>query len=151
MWLGYRASRSAFRESARAALSSRSRFGSTCLAVPRGGPCVPGPDPLPFAAPSRHCRRAINEIGSRRFANVAICCHAVPLSCEWERECESASIHFRTCSITKTPFLLADTTSSRPSLLNSATTNWVPIPLWSSISRGVKVILPSGPRLAWNQ
>ena len=55
------------------------------------------------------------------------------------------------CSSRKTPFLLDVTTSSRPSPLKSATTNWVPMPLWSSISRGVKAILPSGPRLASNQ
>ena len=35
--------------------------------------------------------------------------------------------------------------------LKSVTTNWVPMPLWSSISRGVKVILPSVPRPASNQ
>ncbi len=50
----------------------------------------------------------------------------------------------RDCSNRKTPFLLAVTISSSPSPLKSATTNWVPMPLWSSISRGVKVILPFG-------
>ena len=56
-----------------------------------------------------------------------------------------------TCSMRKTPFLLAVTMSSKPSPLKSATTNWVPMPLWSSISRGVNVILPSAPRAASNQ
>ena len=55
------------------------------------------------------------------------------------------------CSTKKTPFLLAVTMSSRPSPFTSATTNWVPMPLWSSISRGVNVVLPSAPRAASNQ
>ena len=55
------------------------------------------------------------------------------------------------CSRRKTPFLLAVTMSSKPSPLKSVTTNWVPMPLWSSISRGVKLILPSAPRAASNQ
>ncbi len=63
------------------------------------------------------------------------------------------SRHFdvRTCSSRKTPFLFDVTISSRPSPLKSATTNWVPIPLWSSISRGVNAIPPSDARRALNQ
>ena len=58
--------------------------------------------------------------------------------------------HFlgRTCSNRNTPFLFAVTMSRRPSPLKSRTSNWVPMPLWSSISCGSKLTLPSAPAAA---
>ena len=102
-------------------------FGSTCARVTLW---------LRSLRTSAQCKRAVREVILRSTRPSP---HATPMSCRSNRYLTG-----RACSNRKTPFLLAVTMSSRPSPLKSATTNWVPMPLWSSISRGVKRDLAVG-------